>query len=108
VRGAARAVAPAAPLNWNIVLSPLAILKLFQLMMTRLEPPGPLAVLVAFTPATFPDKAFPRLSSRAWVNSLPFISVTENASDFFCRVIPSAVTTTSSSLAKSDSRAIVK
>ena len=64
----------------------------------RLEPPGPVAMPVAFTPAILPVRALATLFSRACVNSLPFTSVTAYDRAFFSFEMPNAVTTTSLSV----------
>ncbi len=58
------------------------------------------------TPAIFPERALLKFESRAMVNSLPPTWVVEYLNERDCRLIPNAVTTTSSSLCASSSNVI--
>ncbi|MNT62460.1 hypothetical protein D3C72_2001830 [compost metagenome] len=48
----------------------------FPRITTLVDPLGPVAVLLTFTPAILPTKAFAILVSLAFVNSVPLSSVT--------------------------------
>ena len=60
------------------------------------EPPGPLLERTTCKPDTLPDNAFAILLSRAFTSSSPFNSCVAYPNAFFSRLIPKAVTTTSS------------
>ena len=70
-------------------------------MMTRVEPAAPDAGGDTFTPAILPVSALPTLAVRTSWTISPLICWMEYARAFFSRLIPKAVTTTSSSTAPS-------
>ena len=74
--------------------------------MTRVEPEGPPAVWLTTSPGTRPAIAFMKFVSLALVNSSPFTSATPYPSALRSRLMPRAVTTTSSSIWLSSSRMI--
>ena len=65
------------------------------LMDTLAEPPRPEGLLVICSPATFPEMPFKRLGSLAADTCSPSSSWDAYPKDFFSRLIPKAVTTTS-------------